>query len=693
MSDRLRAVPAWAWLGVIVVLSFALRAWLARGIVAPFIMTDELTYSELAKSLAAGTGMRVRDLPTSGYGVVYPLLISPAYVAFHGLVDAYGTVKTIGALVMSLAAVPAYLLARRVVGVPYALLAAVLAVVVPSMAYTGTVMTENAFYPLLLTIALALVLVLERPTPRRVALLVLLLPLAYETRVQALTVVPALLVAPFVLAMLRGGLRTTLRPFLGLYAGMAAIGAIGLVSLAATGRSPKALFGAYRVAGEGSYDLGKALHFLLYHWAELFLYLGYLPVIAFLILLLRSRKLDERLQAYLAGVLSLSFWFVLVAAVFASRFADRIQERNTFEVVPLFVIALLAWVQRGAPRPRAVAVPVAVAVAATALLLPFDRFISTSAISDTLMLLPWYSIQDRTGLSWIPALAFGVAVALCVATLLVPRRYAIVLPLLVLAYWAVAFKPVWYGKHGILQASRGALFQGQRGNHPRDWIDRVVPRGTSVSIVYTGATDRFAVNQNEFFNRSVRRIYWTNTPTPGGDGSETRVGIDPAAGVVHTGDGAVLPGRWFLLDGSIDPDGVPVVRDEGIGLTLWRLRSTLLQSIRVRGIDPDGWSRPLVTYERRRCRGGYVAVAFHGDPTLFGSRSTTVVGSVDGRAAASLTFPQTGTHAMRVPLKSRDGRCVVVFRVSPIAVPSQVLPRNEDDRRLGTHFDAFRLEQ
>ena len=468
---------------------------------------------------------------------------------------------------------------------------------------------------------------------------------------------------------------------------------VGLVGLTATGRSPRALFGAYRVAGEGRYDAGEVLHFLAYHWAELTLYVGFVPVVAIIVLLARSRRLDERLQAYLAGAVSVSFFFVLVAAGFASRFADRIQERNTFAVAPLFLIALLAWVERGAPRPRVLAAVAAAAVAASTWLIPFDRFVTTSAISDTLMLLPWYSIQDRTGLDWLPSLAFALAVAFCAAFLAVPRRLAIVLPLLVLAYWAILFKPVWYGKHGILQASRGALFQGMRGGHVRDWIDGAVPQGTSVGVVYTGATDRFVVNQNEFFNRSVGPVYWTNAPTPGGDGSETRVGIDPLTGAVHTGGGAQLSGRWFLLDGSIDPDGVPVARDEGVGVTLWRLRSPLLQSIRVRGLYPDAWSGPIVTYERRRCNGGFVAVAFHGDPTLFGDRLTTVVADVGGRVARTFSFPQTGTHATRVRLEPEGGRCVVVFRVTPTVVPARVLAGSVDERRLGTHFDAFRLER
>ena len=88
MGDRLRAVPAWAWLAAIVIVSFALRALLARSIVAPFILVDELVYSELAKSLAESGQRLVRGVPATGYGVVYPALIAPAYLLFDQMPQA-----------------------------------------------------------------------------------------------------------------------------------------------------------------------------------------------------------------------------------------------------------------------------------------------------------------------------------------------------------------------------------------------------------------------------------------------------------------------------------------------------------------------------------------------------------------------------------------------------------------------------
>jgi len=188
VTDRLRGVPAWGWLGAIVLVSFAVRAWLARGMLGPFIMVDELIYSELAKSFADSLSFAVREIPTRGYGVVYPAAIAPAYALFERVPDAYAGLKTINSLVMSLAAIPAYLLARRVVRPPSALLAAVLSVAIPSMVYTATVMTENAFYPVFLLAALLLVRMIEQPTTRAQVAFLAVVVLALLTRAQAVAI-------------------------------------------------------------------------------------------------------------------------------------------------------------------------------------------------------------------------------------------------------------------------------------------------------------------------------------------------------------------------------------------------------------------------------------------------------------------------------------------------------------------------
>ena len=86
---------------------------------------------------------------------------------------------------MSLAALPAFLLARRVLGVLYSLGAALLTVALPSMLYTTVIMTENAFYPVFLACALLMALTLERPTALRQFAVLALILLAFLTRDRA----------------------------------------------------------------------------------------------------------------------------------------------------------------------------------------------------------------------------------------------------------------------------------------------------------------------------------------------------------------------------------------------------------------------------------------------------------------------------------------------------------------------------
>ena len=687
MADRLRSVPAWAWLLAIVALSFALRAWLARGMLGPFIMVDELFYSELAKSFASDLAFAIRGVPATGYGAVYPILIAPAFALFDGIPDVYAAVKTINSLAMSLAAVPAYLLARRVVGQWSALLAAVLTVAVPSMVYTATVMTENVYYPVFLLAALTLVLLLERPSWGRHGAFLVALALAYLTRSQAVVVAAAALTAPVLLAVFRpGAFRATVWAYRRLYAIFAAGAFVVVAAQLARGMPLRTLLGAYAVAGEAHYDIGSALHFVVYHAAELDLYLGVIPVAAAIVLTARGRSLDPPLQVLLAVTIALFAWTTLVVGVFASRFADRIQERNMFALAPLFVILLLAWVERGAPRPRVLAGAAAAASALLVLAIPFDRFVTTSAVSDTLMLLPWWAIQIHTHISWLGWLAFLGAVVFAALFALVPRRFALALPLIVLVYWLVASRPIWYGPYpyGVRQAGAGALFQGIHGV-ARDWIDRAVPACSEVAVLWTNRSDRFTVNQNEFFTRRVGQIYDTVVPTPGGVG-ELPVAVDPRTGVVRLADGSPLRPGYILTDGSVEPDGLPVARDPERGMTVWKIQGPLvLARTVVTGIYPnDTWSGPVVTWTRQHCRGGSLAVSLSGDAQLFPDGNT-----VTATSSNSVRVVPNRAVTLRVPLAPRQGVCRARFTVSPTAVPSEVIPGNTDSRVLGAHFNAF----
>ena len=664
MGRALRRIPTWAWLTAIVAGSAIVRALLSRDIVAPFILVDELIWSELARGIADAGEPLIRGEPEYSYSLVYPLVLSPVYALFESLPAAYDAVKVLNAIVMSLAAVPAYFLARRVVGAHLGLLAALLAVAVPSVAYTGTVMTENVFYPLFLSFVLVLVLVLERPTGVRVALLVALLGLAYATRVQAAALAPAIVLAPLVLAVFeRRGFRSLVREYRYLYGTFALLGVLALVVQFAGGTSPRDLLGAYSPVGDATYDLGETLRYLVWHAAELALYVLIVPVAATIVLVARARSLDRELQAFLAATLALVACLVPTVAAFASVFSFRIQERNLFYLAPLLLISLLAWIERGSPRPRVLATAAAIASALLVLLIPFDRFITTSAVTDTLMLLPFWSLQDRIGMDWITPAAFALAVALAAAFLFVPRRFALVLPLLVLGLWVAAVKPIWFGKHGLERTSRGYLFQGIRSVE-RDWVDRTLPDGARAAFLWTGRTDRLTVNQTEFFNRAVGPVYYLSRPTPGGL-PERQVNVDPDTGLVTFPDGADLPDEYLLADSSFEPDGRLLASDKGWGVTLWRVSRPLVSVVKVDGLYPsDTWSGKTVTYTRRRCQPGSVSVEIWSDPSLFFEPQTVVArsnGSVVGRA----TFEPEDRVRLSVPVSPdpATGECRVVYTV------------------------------
>ncbi len=691
MGRALRAVPAWAWLTAIVVGSSVLRAVLGGQLVAPFIMVDEVIWSELARGIADAGEPLLRGQPEPGYSPIYPLLLSPVYALFESLPAAYAGVKALNAVVMSLAAVPAYFLARRVASQGLALLAALLAVAIPSLVYTGTVMTENVFYPLFLVFALALVLVLERPSAVRVVVLLVLLGLAYSTRVQAVALVPAALLAPFALGLFeRRSVGSTLSRFRWLYGIVGGLALVGLGALLVAGRTPKDLLGAYSPVGDRQYAFGEALRYVWWHLTEMSLYVLVIPLAATIVLLGTARRLDARLQAFLAASLALSVCLLVVVAAFAAEFSARIEERNLFYVAPLLCIGLVAWLDRGAPRPRLLAPVAAVASAALVALVPFDRFLTTSAITDTLMLLPFWSLQDRVGEGWVVPAAAALAAALAAVFLLVPRRYALALPLLVLGLWILAIRPIFWGTHGFERFSRGALFQGIR-TPDRDWVDAALPDGAKAAFLWTGRTDRLTVHQNEFFNRSVGPVYYVTAPTPGGL-PETPVRIDPRSGRVTLPDGDPVRDAYLLADSSFEPDGRPIAQDKGWGITLWRVNVPLVSAVRIDGLYPnDTWSGPEVTYVRRRCKPGRLSVSVSSDPSLY-LEPQLIVARSNGKVVGRVRVQPEGRAVLDVPVSPLQGTtdCRVVFTVSPTAVPAEVTGgANPDPRELGAHFNRF----
>jgi hypothetical protein len=679
----------WPWLVVIVAVSTGIRIALGRHVIAPWIMVDELIYSELAKSFAASGHFQIRGVASNGYGFVYPALIAPAWRLFGAMPHVYGAAKAINAFVMSLAAIPAYYLGRRLLTPGLALCAAVLTLIVPSMLYTSELMTENAFYPLFLLVAWALVATLERPTVWRQIGVLALCGLAFATRQQAIALVPAVAVAPILQAWIERDWKSRLRAWLPTYAILACAALLALVGTVARGRSPLSLLGAYRAATSVPYSVDSVLHYILWHVAEIDLYLGVIPFAALLALWFRPRAGTPAARAFVAATLPITALVIVEVAIFASTQSGRIEERNMFYVAPFGLIALLAFTERGVVvRSRRVLAAAALVAGVLPVAIPFGRFINTTALSDTFGLMPWWWIQDR-GIDFATLRWVALAVSLVAAGLLVfvSRRFTMVLVLLVAAYFVVTGAIVQNGRHGIVQASRGAAFAGIQAQH-YDWVDRAVGRNADVTQLWNNVGAIQRVWENEFFNRSIRRTVDTGNAFTGGLPEQSLRELKN--GAIVDAQGRPYRVRYALAAQSSFIKGDTVALDNGTGMLLARVNGPLFVLAKVTGIYPnDTWSGRHVRYMRRDCTGGYLSVQLQSDPSLFDAPQ--VVTARAGGVTRSISVPPTSDpQQWIVPLaKLPNGTCVVDFTTKTVRVPAEVQAGSTDTRPLGVHFIHF----
>ena len=107
-------------------------------------------YAELGRSILETGSPLVRGESAHFLPLLYPLLTAPAWL-WDDVEHAYRTIQAFNAVAMSLAAIPAFLLARRLrVGDRLAVAAAALAVLLPELLYSSAAMAETLAYPLAL---------------------------------------------------------------------------------------------------------------------------------------------------------------------------------------------------------------------------------------------------------------------------------------------------------------------------------------------------------------------------------------------------------------------------------------------------------------------------------------------------------------------------------------------------------------
>jgi hypothetical protein len=460
----IRRTPAPLALAVFAAFVAGFRVWGALAVETPWIFIDELLHWELAESLAAGDGFTVRGEHVD-VGYVYPLLLAGPAAAFESFDRAYDAAKVLNVALTSAAVVPLYLWARRFLEPWPAAIGAGLGLLVPSLALSGTLMTENLFFPGFLLAAWAIALAVEQPTVPRQLFALAAIALAVATRFQGIVLLAVYATAvPLSALLARRRVRDAAYDLLRHRVADIAVGVGALAFLAAKlseGAPSSDWLGFYTQVVDTDYTAGEVLRWLVRSAGELALVVGVLPIVAFATLLAgRGRGAAER--AFLAITAATGTWLVLVGGVAGEWPPPGVKERYLFYAAPLLLIALVLWVDRGAPRPR---VTTAVAGAATALLvaaLPLGALITASGVhANAIGLLPLARIAGATSTNATRVLLAAGAIA-AVALVLRPRLAVPAVAVFLAVSSAAAYGPIH---------DRAREVQRLAGGADREWID------------------------------------------------------------------------------------------------------------------------------------------------------------------------------------------------------------------------------
>jgi len=560
-------------LAAIVLGAFVVYGLLSTLVGVPRVHPDEVRYMIGASSLVDGDGLSLRG-DEYGFGPIHAAVLALVLWLSPDLEGAYPWFKLVNALFWALTAIPVYLLARRLLSEWWSVLAAGLAIAIPSSISVGTVMTESMAF---LTGAVALyatMLALERPSLRRQLLLLGAIAVAFLTRSQLGVLYVGWLLALGLHWWISPAARVNVRRLWP--STLPLIAAVGLLlARIASGSSPRDSLGAYWELWRGYSPIGVAKWFV-YHLADFELYLAVIPlavapiVLAHLVRRGRAGAVVDSAYASLFAAANVTGLLVVAAFTSTPWGYDRLHDRYAFYLLPLWLIVFVVWLRDGLPRPLvATAIGAGFAIVLPALL-PFRQLANEAGI-DTVPGALWVWIEQQVAgpgpLSGQRLLAVFV-VGLLVAMLAVPRRAALTLAAIVFAVFAVTSVLAW---ERLIDAPEDAVFAG---GLERSWIDESVPDGALVTKLYIdtecgSALERHALFLTEAFNASVGRAAYIGESTPDGLPIE-RVDVGPG-GALLLSPGNTLAAEYVFTQRGIDLDGEQVATGTNAELVLWRV--------------------------------------------------------------------------------------------------------------------------
>jgi len=615
------------------VLSTVLHWLVARRFEGLWILPDEAIYARRGLDLYRHGSLPVLNGQGAGYGVLYPV-VAGLPLSVGSLERGYHALKLLQAIVMSLAAIPAYVWARRLMPTPHALVAALLTVASPIVLYSGFVMTEVLYYPLAALALFTIARAVEIATPRAQVFALAAIAAAVATRVQAVVLVGVFALAIVMDALLAREPRR-LRRFPAVWATLALA---ALAALLAPG-----ILGSYAGVIRGSYPLAAAGRLTLDHGAWLVVSTGVVPMAALGLLFVaavRGGERDPAARAYLSVAVAASVLVVVQVGFFASRYAPHLLGRDLAALPPVVFIGFSLWLARGTPRPRVAAPAVVLATAALMVTAPWQDLVAAEALPDTFGLAILYRLRDHDPAS-IVALAGGLALILFA---LVPRAMSAVLPALVLALLLAGS----IAAAGEIR-SRVIYDQVHLVGQPRDWVDRAARGG--VTYVYDDEPYWNGVWQTTFWNERIDDVVTIgNAGVPGPLTQRTfAIRVD---GRLPTHNRFVVASDGHTFVGNprshIVHDGTP-----SGGLTLWRLDEPARISMIRTGFYANGDIREHANLDAYDCDGGRLAL------TLLPKLTQVVTVMLDGKVAlrASLAGKPFYDATVNVPRSARPRLC------------------------------------
>jgi hypothetical protein len=527
-------------LATLVAASFVLRTvhtWLRS---TPTFFADEYIYAELARSIAETGRPLIRGASASFPALLQPLLTAPAWLV-EDVETSFRLVQTLGALLMSLAAIPVFLLARRVgLGTGPAFAVAALTLLVPDMVYAAWVVAEPIAYPLALAAVLAGTTALARPSRRSQLAFLALAGLAAFARTQFVVLPLCFLAATLVMGLRERRLRAAFRD----QALLVGLLAIPLVVLLAIG--PGRALGFYK----GVLDLELASPemtkwvgidaMLLVYGSGVVLAPG--ALLGLWLALRRPRSRAELAFGALAVPLIL---VLLVEAAAYGLSGDRVQERYFFYAVPLVGIAFALYASRGWPH-RLAHGAIAAGLVALAARVPLSGFSAAEGKTNAPTLFAQARLEQALEDVGLASLVAAGAVTLLLAALVAGtwRRRSptwLAFGLALAACAATSAGAISYNVANAERTKRDVL-----GPQP-SFVDRSGVE--DAALLLTRASERGIAAEHLFWNRSVDAVYLLPDAEPPDAFAVTRLTVAPDGTLLAAGEPVTRP---LLADGFSD---------------------------------------------------------------------------------------------------------------------------------------------